>query len=109
MINVTSGSVFIFVAAAVNQMWLTDYTSSGEAGNCSFQNPSFSITEMSTEAKHDAASHHSLLSSGLKVMRKMMMPISRTINSTIDVSRKARHAGLPVSWIRASLGPLAAP
>lgn len=64
---------------------------------------------MSAEAKRDATCHHSLLSSGLKVIRKMMMPISKTISSTIDVRRKARHAGLPVSWNRASLRPLAAP
>lgn len=73
---------------------------------CSLLNPEFSITEMHAEAKRDARCH-SLLSFGLKVMRKMMMPISRTINSTIDVRRRARHAGLPVSWIRASLRPLA--
>lgn len=42
-------------------------------------------------------------------MRKMMMPISTTISSTMEVRRKARHAGLPVSWIRASLRPLAEP
>lgn len=36
------------------------------------------------------------------------MPISRTIINTTDVRRKARHAGLPTSRLRASLPPLAA-
>lgn len=37
------------------------------------------------------------------------MPVSRTIISTTDVRRKARHAGLPVSRIRASLRRLSPP
>lgn len=37
------------------------------------------------------------------------MPISKTISSTSEVRRRARHAGRPVSWSRASLRPLAAP
>lgn len=59
------------------------------------------------EAGLDATWHYSLLSSGLKVKRKMIMPISRTIINTPDVRRKARHAGLPTSRLRASFTPLA--
>lgn len=105
----TSGSGFSLVTEE-NQMWLTGYTnplrrwnSTAHFGILCFSPPS----ETSAEAGLDAQCQ-SLLPSGVKVKRKMMMPISRTIITTTDVSRKARHAGLPVSRIRASLRPLAA-